>query len=487
MLLYRSPPLRIGRRFLSSAVKLKQRSPSVVRFAEQWKYLQPTNNAVYIKQPEHGGEIQRDEQLSHKLLGKVSPVLIKLKVLRLFRLLVLPKGFPNTMHPNYINYVRYSLLQVLLNSTSRLLATQSMLLSVGVGAGSLPMAAVLNWLLKDGVGQFGSIIFGSVINTRFDSDPKRFRFIAVFLGQLANLLGVLSLASPVYFLLFTSLGSFLSRVGTVFHQSCRARIYENFAIAGNLGDAIRGSQAQSTLATLLGTVLGVAASPLIGGDIGAMLMVFVPVSALVHYFAYKSGCMIHMPTLNQQRAELLFSKVLEYDYSNNQIRLVQPVLIPSVEDIAKEESFIVPYTNIRTPLPSSACSRNIILPLLINPDIEKYSKELSSAFNMSRGDQNRNNMYYLHVTGAHSPLVLLWYNKDATAMDVLQGLFHAYIVRTFPPECSIDTIDTLWNEFSGALIASQGGTTGGWKLNLSFIDDTDYRIELEHTADKAKV
>ena len=38
------------------------------------------------------------------------------------------------------------------------------------------MAAALNWVIKDGMGQLGGVLFASFINTRFDADPKRFVF-----------------------------------------------------------------------------------------------------------------------------------------------------------------------------------------------------------------------------------------------------------------------------------------------------------------------
>ena len=43
---------------------------------------------------------------------------------------------------------------------------------MGLGAGAIPLAATLNWVLKDGLGQLGGIAFSSLVNTRFDANPK---------------------------------------------------------------------------------------------------------------------------------------------------------------------------------------------------------------------------------------------------------------------------------------------------------------------------
>jgi hypothetical protein len=39
------------------------------------------------------------------------------------------------------------------------LATQSLFHAVGLGAGALPLAAGVNWVLKDGLGQLGGVVF----------------------------------------------------------------------------------------------------------------------------------------------------------------------------------------------------------------------------------------------------------------------------------------------------------------------------------------
>lgn len=48
-----------------------------------------------------------------------------------------------------------------------------MLQAVGVGAKrSLPAAATLNWVLKDGLGKIGRISVGALFGSGFDSDLK---------------------------------------------------------------------------------------------------------------------------------------------------------------------------------------------------------------------------------------------------------------------------------------------------------------------------
>ena len=49
---------------------------------------------------------------------------------------------------------------------------QALLHAVGLGEGAIPMAAALNWIIKDGLGQLGGLLAVAAINTKFDSDPK---------------------------------------------------------------------------------------------------------------------------------------------------------------------------------------------------------------------------------------------------------------------------------------------------------------------------
>ena len=39
------------------------------------------------------------------------------------------------------------------------MATQSLLYAVGLGQGAIPMAAALNWVIRDGLGQLGGVLF----------------------------------------------------------------------------------------------------------------------------------------------------------------------------------------------------------------------------------------------------------------------------------------------------------------------------------------
>ena len=48
----------------------------------------------------------------------------------------------------------------------------------GLGAGAIPTAGALNWVLKDGLGQLGTLLFGKTIAHNFDVSPRAWYLLA---------------------------------------------------------------------------------------------------------------------------------------------------------------------------------------------------------------------------------------------------------------------------------------------------------------------
>ena len=81
----------------------------------------------------------------------------------------LEQNYPKSVKGKYLNYCTFASLGMGLSAAGGVLSTQSMLyfivflfisrFAVGMGAGAIPMAAALNWVLKDGLGQLGGMAF----------------------------------------------------------------------------------------------------------------------------------------------------------------------------------------------------------------------------------------------------------------------------------------------------------------------------------------
>eukprot|EP00438_Fugacium_kawagutii_P023548 Skav200903 [mRNA] locus=scaffold1581:287214:289963:+ [translate_table: standard] len=181
---------------------------------------------------------------------------------------------------------------------SRVMATQAMLLAVGVGTKqTVPLAAITAWVLKDGIGHIVAIAFGTFINQRFDSDPKRFRFQAALLGKLADSVSILTLHWPQYFLPLSALGGAFSRLSANCGASCRPKIYETFTRSSNLGDIMRCMTAQTTAAQLLGTATGAALGPCLGSNLYGIMSCSMILSVATVLACYRATYVVRLSTL----------------------------------------------------------------------------------------------------------------------------------------------------------------------------------------------
>ena len=115
-----------------------------------------------------------------------------------------PRGFPSTVTENYLPYVQWTALSLLTGRVQSVLATQAALFTVGLGSGAIPMAAAIQWVLKDGIGDAGAIAYAAAVNTRFDADAKRYRFQATCALTLADFMAVCMPLAPQYFLVMAS-------------------------------------------------------------------------------------------------------------------------------------------------------------------------------------------------------------------------------------------------------------------------------------------
>jgi hypothetical protein len=412
----------------------------------------------------------------------LSPRGISDLVKRVFSEVFLPADYPDSVSGNYAQFTKVMVMQVFFSHVSRVFATQAMLLSCGVGMKTaIPLAAVTAWILKDGLGHLGAIAIGTLINTRFDSDPKRYRFYSSCLSKAADVMSILTLSKPEYFLLLASIGSALGRIGGSTAQSCRAKIYETFAVSGNLGDVLRCTTSQSIGAQLLGTAIGAACCPMVGGELGPLLAVNATCSVVGLSFAYVSSGLIQMKTLNLQRAELVFNDVIQslrrQDESGMESTEATATVL-SVAEVQAREVYVNPYESV-----FSGTS------LLMNPALSGGRHHWAILAPLQNDSK-----YVIAVdlaTRIGPTVVGMWYCEGAGSQDVLKGFFQVCLFRTILSE-DRGTASTDSSLFSAQLkttyesaeqktgiwwpkVAS-GLMKSGWRSDVTFLDLKEKRI-----------
>ena len=168
----------------------------------------------------------------------------------------LPRDFPKTVHPNYLPFCVGQFVYTGSSTICNILATQSLLQSLGLvsAAGSgAAVSATVAWILKDGLGQFGGVLYASRANVKFDSNPKNIRFHAILLLQLGAIIEWSTVYfDPVWFLPLAATSNVLKNISWLGLSATRAQINKVFAQRDNLGDLTGKGGSQSTAASLIG-------------------------------------------------------------------------------------------------------------------------------------------------------------------------------------------------------------------------------------------
>ncbi|OQS07661.1 hypothetical protein THRCLA_20095, partial [Thraustotheca clavata] len=303
-------------------------------------------------------------------------------------------------------------------TASGVLSMQSLLYAIGLQSGAIPMAAALNWVIKDGLGQFGGVLFASLVNHRFDSDPKRWRMVSTLAMDAATLTEILTPLCPAYFLPMAAMANVAKNISWLSASATRAGFHYSFAKNENLADITAKAGSQSIASSIIGTAVGIAISPVIGTTTSHVVGAFFVLSSINIWSLYNSLKVISLRTLNQQRLNHVLDHYLVHKS------------IPSPQDISEKEVFI---SNL---ISGRSCS---------------FTKsELTMA---SRLDQvytpstliYPNEKYLLHATESNGKLLVhLLIETTASNDDVFMAQLHARIVqKTYEEESSTSSLETL--------------------------------------------
>jgi hypothetical protein len=236
----------------------------------------------------------------------------------------LPKGYPHSVGNGYISFVQTSMASAVLSSAGGVLSMQALLYAIGLGAGSIPLAATLNWILKDGMGQLGGVLFASFVNNRFDSDPKRWRFLASVSLEVSNAIELLTPLVPSLFLPLASIANVGKNISFLAASASRAAIHKTFAISENLADITAKTGSQNILSSMLGTSLGITAASFAGNnDIMTTMGIFSLMSLSSMFLSFRSLHHVTINTISLGRLE----KIVE-NYFNTEENKTKAIASP---------------------------------------------------------------------------------------------------------------------------------------------------------------
>lgn len=219
---------------------------------------------------------------------------------------LLPRGFPGSVDRGYVGYARWQAVAAVSGTACGVLSMQSLLLAIGIGsASSLPIAATMNWVLKDGLGQLGGVVFASAVSSRFDANPKLWRMVSAVAMETASLIELLLPLAPQYFLLGASIANIGKNISFLAASASRAAIHKSMALHGNLADVTAKAGSQSIVCSLLGTALGLSAAASTHDAYALTVCVFLSLSSLSIGATYASLKHVTLRTLTPARLDLL--------------------------------------------------------------------------------------------------------------------------------------------------------------------------------------
>ncbi|KAL5703969.1 Protein root UVB sensitive 6 [Ranunculus cassubicifolius] len=307
--------------------------------------------------------------------------------LSFIRSYVVPEGFPDSVVPSYVPYMKWRALKHFFGGAMGVFTTQALLSSVGVSRDTAATGAVaINWILKDGAGRVGKMLFARQ-GKKFDYDLKQLRFSGDLLMELGAGVELATALVPHLFLPLACAANVAKNVAAVTSTSTRTPIYKAFARGENIGDVTAKGECVGNIADLLGTSLSI----IISKRNPSLVTTFTLLSCGYVLSSYNEVKSVVLRTLNRARFTCAVESFLETGYvptlqegnmkeniinfpwsKNKQIVLgsrfkdafQDPSSYLSVEPLFSNEKYIVTYNplkdNIYALLKSQAESDDIL-------------------------------------------------------------------------------------------------------------------------------
>lgn len=374
-------------------------------------------------------------------------------IVGVFKTVFLPQGYPESVSDDYLQYQFWDTLQAFSSSLSGTLATQASLKGVGVGNQEATVAAAtVTWILRDGTGMLGRILFAWHKGSKLDSEAKKWRLFADVLNDIAMFMEILAPYFPAFFtLIVCTAGVFKSLVG-VAGGATRAALTVHQARRDNMADISAKDGSQETLVNLAGLLVSLMLIPLVTDNTILTLSLFF-LFTILHLFAnYKAVRSVVMETFNEARLSI----VLQQYVRDGQI-------LSPLEANQREPVFF----ELRKTVP-------IRLGVRLQ-EVVQSPEELNLAL-------KENNMPYL--LGVRNGCVCVCLGPEASVRDEIRAMCQAvWLSNTLSPPTqqqqspweivheSHKLMDKIFNPFL------KGVEAAGWDVKRTLLDWDEWRVE----------
>ncbi|XP_075704978.1 RUS family member 1 [Rhinoderma darwinii] len=364
--------------------------------------------------------------------------------------LFLPHGFPDSVSDDYLEYQLWDTLQAFSSSVTGSLATHALLRGSGVGDSSATVtAATITWILRDGTGMVGRILFAWMKGCRLDCDAKRWRLFADVLNDLAMFIEILAPVFPSCFTLTVCTAGVCKCIVGVAGGATRAALTVHQARRDNMADVCAKDGSQETLVNLAGLLVSLLLVPLVSDSLWGTHLLFLVLTGLHLYANYRAVRSVVMETLNQSRLAI----VLEHFLLEGQI------LRPA-------------QANHKEPLfPGLGSQVSVDVGVSLNAVVSSVS-QLNL---LQKGNDCRYLLGWRRDTGGLAVVL----HRGAGSADVIRSVVHAEILNrktscSDPARYSIlaethRQVSRMFPDFCHGLRAS------GWVTDRNLLDSDDWR------------
>lgn len=214
--------------------------------------------------------------------------------------------FPDDVTPDYYSFTAWRVSQRCVSATIGVFGTSSLLFALGIRSGRIGQAAVISWVLKDGLGRVGKMLWAGSMGKDFDVDPKRWRFRSALLYAFGNGLEIVTQIFPASFLVFATLANSMKQVSMLTSSATRNAMYRSFGgRSQNIANITAKGEAQIVVADLIGMACGIRLSKILGASKEKILGVYLALTVLDIFGIYMELRQVVFRTLNAERSNII--------------------------------------------------------------------------------------------------------------------------------------------------------------------------------------
>jgi len=344
----------------------------------------------------------------------------------------LPQGYPESVSKDYLEYQLWDTLQAFCSSITGTLATHAMLKGYGVGdEKATAAAATITWMLKDGAGMVGRILFAWKKSMQLDWDAKRWRFYADILNDMAIFM---ELVAPIFqrcFLLIACMSSVLRSIVGVAGGATRAALTLHQAKRDNMADVSAKDGSQETLVNLLALLAGFIITPLVANNQILVWILFFLFTFLHLYANYCAVSAVVLDTVNKPRFYILMKHYFQTK------SILTPDEVSKLDPVLRGPGY---SKNVNIGVPLSKLSISL-------EELENYSNK---------------RVNFLIYTNENKGEINISLNVNVTEREIRQSCFQAFyylIQESNLAHCELEFDEKIFNKFDKLL------EERGWNLS----------------------